>query len=59
MPISFFLPPAALVISSHWAAVRWSFHKMAGRSGLVPSPDLSDPRNTDPCICPDRPIPVT
>jgi hypothetical protein len=35
--MSFSRPPALAVISSHSAAVRWSFHNSAGRSGLVPS----------------------
>ena len=36
------------------AAARPSFHKMAGR---ITSPPLSS--STAPCICPDRPIPLT
>jgi hypothetical protein len=37
--------PILVVISSHSAAVRWSFHRIAGRRTLF---DLS--RNTEPCI---------
>ena len=48
--ISFFRPPARFSISSHSAAVRWSFHNSARRTTLL---FLS--KNTDPCICPESP----
>ena len=44
-------PPAFSSMSRHWSAVRWSFHKSAGRNAVAPSP-----RKTEPCICPERPI---
>src|SRR3989440_8937852 len=37
-------------ISAHSAAVRWSFHRIAGRSTRC-----SASRTTSPCICPDSP----
>ena len=46
-------PPAACVISSHCAAVRWSFHNSARRTT---APLASSA--TMPCICPDRPTPT-
>src|SRR5687768_5109645 len=54
MSISRSRPPAFAVISSHCLCVRWSFQSSAGRSALSPLP-----RNTLPCICPDRPTPET
>src|SRR4029077_13685028 len=37
-------------ISAHSGAVRWSFHRIAGRSTR-----WSASRTTSPCICPDSP----
>src|SRR6266545_3344793 len=46
--------PTAWRIASHSAPVRWSFHRMAGRST---SPARSS--STAPCICPVNPIATT
>ncbi len=46
--------PTSSRISSHSAPVRWSFHRIAGRSG---SSELSS--RTAPCICPARPTAAT
>ena len=46
--------PTAARIASHSAAVRWSFHRIAGRRT---SPAASS--RTSPCICPVRPTPST
>ena len=45
--------PTSWVISSHWAAVRWS-HQMMDRRSTFPS--LSS--ITRPCICPEMPTPL-
>ena len=52
--IRFARPPTRRSISSHSAAVRWSFQRIARRMTLL---FLS--RNTEPCIWPDRPIAFT
>ena len=54
MRINALRPPARRSISSHSAAVRWSFQRIARRTTLH---CLS--RNTEPCIWPDRPIAFT
>ena len=61
-PVSARLPVAAISasspirssISSHSAPVRWSFHRIAGRSTCSSASSA-----TSPCICPDRPMPAT
>src|SRR3954451_7823758 len=42
--------PTRSSISAHSAAVRWSFHRIAGRNTR-----WSASRTTSPCICPDSP----
>ncbi len=44
-------PPARCSISAHWAAVRWSFQRSAGRRTF---PEAL--RKMEPCICPERPM---
>ena len=46
--------PTRASISAHSSAVRWSFHRIAGR---MTAPDASSA--TRPCIWPERPIPAT
>ena len=45
--------PIVSSISAHSAAVRWSFHRIAGRSTRSSASSA-----TSPCICPDNPIPA-
>ena len=46
--------PTRSSISTHSAAVRWSFHSRAGR---ITRPSASS--TTSPCIWPERPMPAT
>ncbi len=60
--MSFFRPPAASTMSPHCGTARWSFQRIAGRSGVSAGPRACFflfPRKTAPCIWPESPIALT
>ena len=46
--------PTRSSISAHSSPVRWSFHRIAGRTGRSDASSV-----TSPCIWPESPIPAT